>query len=594
MPASASIPSTPAARPAPGRTRLRPVLFAVLVALVPTAIVAWAVGRNEAHHVSRAATAAVVAEAQGGRREAERRVLARARSRALAIAHVVPVQQALARRDRSALTRLAHRYPGSYYLIRGKAIPARPTGEAARRTVVVTLGKKPIGTVAVSVPRSSLLEATRRVPLAEGDRLVLADPRTAPGGGGEITLGDQRYRAAGAPVSSRVEVVAARPAGAVDADVRDTWLTALGAALATLVTVALIAWASAPLVGRGRMMQRERSEALRVLSHVSDGVFLTDASGVVRFWNRAAELITGLTRRDVWGRSLSALPGLGSIAGEIPVGEEGEEGSVRPQVFPVQLGLRELWLSLAGVETGEGTVYTFANVTEEHRLEQMKNDFLVTVSHELRTPLTGLYGAVLTLRERSESLPERDRQELLASLVEQAEGLARLVEDLLVASGLESDRLILGEERFEAVKLAREVVEDARLRHDTQRVQLIETEEAFVLADPVRTRQVLENLIDNAVKYAGHGPVHVAVECGDGVVAFGVSDEGPGIPEDRQDRIFEKFYRSDVQMESGVGGAGLGLYISRELVRRMGGRLWVESARGAGSLFSFELPSLPA
>jgi signal transduction histidine kinase len=125
-------------------------------------------------------------------------------------------------------------------------------------------------------------------------------------------------------------------------------------------------------------------------------------------------------------------------------------------------------------------------------------------------------------------------------------------------------------------------------------VQLVEAEEAFVLADPARTRQVLENLIDNALKYAGRGPVRVAVEVGQGVVAFGVSDEGPGIPEDRQERIFEKFYRSDVQMEGGVGGAGLGLYISRELVERMGGRLWVESTRGGGSLFTFELPSLPA
>ena len=132
------------------------------------------------------------------------------------------------------------------------------------------------------------------------------------------------------------------------------------------------------------------------------------------------------------------------------------------------------------------------------------------------------------------------------------------------------------------------------MRHHTARVQLAETEEGFVLADPARTRQVLENLIDNAVKYAEHGPVRVAVERGDGVVAFGVSDEGPGIPENRQDRIFEKFYRSDVQMEGGVGGAGLGLYISRELVNRMGGRLWLESTQGSGSVFTFELPSLPA
>src|SRR5262245_22045563 len=158
MPASASIPTTPAARPAPGRTRLRPVLFAVLVALVPTAVVAFAVGRNEGNHTRRAATAAVVAEAQAGGREAER-ALTRARARALAIAHVVPVQRALARRDRAALTRLARRFPGSYYLLHGKAIPGRPADEAARRTVVVTLGKRALGTVAVSVPRSSLLDA---------------------------------------------------------------------------------------------------------------------------------------------------------------------------------------------------------------------------------------------------------------------------------------------------------------------------------------------------------------------------------------------------------------------------------------------------
>ncbi len=543
--------------------------------------------RGEPHR--RTANDAVVAEAQAGRQEAEA-VLAVARRRALKIAHLMPVQHALARRDRAALVRLAHRYPGSYYLVRGRAIPGRPA-EAARRTVVVTLGKKPIGTVAVAVPRSSLLEATRRVELVEGDRLLLADPGTAPAHGGDVRLADRRYRAAGAPVSSRAEVVAARPASAIDDDVRETWLTALGAALATLATVALIAWAASPLVVRGRMVQRERSEALRVLSSVRDGVFLTDDRGIVRFWNRAAELITGLTRRDVWGHALPDLPGLGSIAGEIPVGEE---GMVRPEVFPVQLGLRELWLSLAGVETGEGTVYTFANVTEEQRLEQMKNDFLSTVSHELRTPLTGVYGAALTLRERGERLTSNDRSLLLASLTEQAEGLTRLVEDLLVASGLESERLLLAQERFEAVKLAREVVEDARLRHTTARVQLVEAEEAFVLADPARTRQVLENLIDNALKYAGRGPVRVAVEVGQGVVAFSVSDEGPGIPEDRQERIFEKFYRSDVQMEGGVGGAGLGLYISRELVERMGGRLWVESTRGAGSLFTFELPSLPA
>src|SRR5262249_30801799 len=159
---------------------------------------------------------------------------------------------------------------------------------------------------------------------ADGDRILLADPGTAPPRAGEVQFREGRYRAAGADVSSRVEVVAARPAGAIDGDVRDTWLTALRAALATLATARLIAWAGAPLVVRGRIVQRERSEALRVLSSVRDGVFLTDDQGIVRFWNRAAELITGLLRKDVWGRSLEDLPGLGAVSGEIPVGEEGQ------------------------------------------------------------------------------------------------------------------------------------------------------------------------------------------------------------------------------------------------------------------------------
>ncbi len=590
VPASASIPNTRASRPAPARSRLRPVFFAVLVALVPTALATWAVGRNHADHVSRTASSAVVGEAQAGRQQAEQ-VLSRARARALTIAHFVPVQRALTRRDEKALALFARQHPGSYFLLRGKEIPARHPSEVARRTVVVTLGKHAIGTVAVGVPESALRDAVDQVPRADGDRIGLSAAGTAPAGAGDISLGDRRYRAAGANVSSRIEVVAARPASAIDRDVRNTWLTAFGAAVATLATVALIAWAAAPLVGRGRMIQRERSEALSVLSNVRDGVFLVDEDGLVRFWNRAAELITGLSRTDVWGRRLAELPGLGSIAGQIPVGEDGQ---VRPQTLPVELGVSELWLSVAGVETLEGKVYTFTDITEEQRLEQLKNDFVATVSHELRTPLTGLYGAAVTLRERGGLIPATARAQLLAAIGDQAELLARVVEDILVAAGIESDQLLFTEHSFEAVALAREAVEEARLRHSTTRVQLVQDEEdLFVHADSVRTRQVLDSLIDNAVRYATRGPIWVAVERVNGAITFSVADKGPGIPLDKQQRIFEKFYRSDVQMMSGVGGAGLGLYISRELVRLMGGRLWVESAPGAGALFSFELPSLP-
>jgi signal transduction histidine kinase len=112
-----------------------------------------------------------------------------------------------------------------------------------------------------------------------------------------------------------------------------------------------------------------------------------------------------------------------------------------------------------------------------------------------------------------------------------------------------------------------------------------------VAADPDMLRQVLANLVENAVKYSpAGGEVHLSLEGQVGRVLFAVRDEGLGIPLREQERIFEKFYRLDPNLRRGVGGTGLGLYICRELVRRMGGRIWVASRDGEGSTFFFELP----
>jgi signal transduction histidine kinase len=112
-----------------------------------------------------------------------------------------------------------------------------------------------------------------------------------------------------------------------------------------------------------------------------------------------------------------------------------------------------------------------------------------------------------------------------------------------------------------------------------------------VEGDAERTRQVLTNLIDNAIKYSPHGGrIELGVEADDGYARFTVRDEGLGIPLGEQKRVFEKFYRLDPDHQRGIGGSGLGLYICRELVRSMNGRIWVESDAGSGAAFVFELP----
>jgi signal transduction histidine kinase len=178
-------------------------------------------------------------------------------------------------------------------------------------------------------------------------------------------------------------------------------------------------------------------------------------------------------------------------------------------------------------------------------------------------------------------------------IASESDRLARIIEQVLAASRLESGTFALTVERCDAGRLALEVVEAARINIPDGIAIGIAAGDALpaVAADPDMLRQVLANLVENAVKYSPRGGgVHVSLEPQEGRVLFAVRDEGLGIPLREQERIFEKFYRLDPNLALGVGGTGLGLYISRELVRRMGGRIWVASREGEGSTFFFELP----
>jgi two-component system phosphate regulon sensor histidine kinase PhoR len=175
----------------------------------------------------------------------------------------------------------------------------------------------------------------------------------------------------------------------------------------------------------------------------------------------------------------------------------------------------------------------------------------------------------------------------------EAERLAQIVDEILLASELTSGELALRLERVDAARVARRAVEAARARlPDNVSLDFVEPPSLPpVSADENKARQVLANLIDNAVKYSpAGGRIELRLERANGYVAFAVADEGLGIPLAEQEHIFEKFYRLDPHMARGVGGTGLGLYICRELAERMGGHVRVSSRPGAGSTFFFELP----
>ena len=280
----------------------------------------------------------------------------------------------------------------------------------------------------------------------------------------------------------------------------------------------------------------ERAQAARVLETVDDGVFLVDVDGVVRLWNRAAETISGIRRDEIVGRPLDQLvPGWGRV--KMPA-----------ETRPFERDGRERWVSISGVTFDEGTVYAFRDITDERALEQMRQDLVATVSHELRTPLAAIYGSAVTLTRDDLELEGQIEKRLLNVIVEESTRLTTIVNDLLLASQLDSGRLDVHIDRCDPYELTASVAEAARTHlPDGVRIE-VDTPDGDVppvAADEAQLRQVLDNVLDNAIKYSpAGGDIHLAVDAVDGAVRFSVADGGLGIPPRAKERIFEKFFRS--------------------------------------------------
>ena len=335
-----------------------------------------------------------------------------------------------------------------------------------------------------------------------------------------------------------------------------------------------------------------RGDASRALAHVDDGVVLLDEEGAVVSINPAAARILAVDEATVVGETA-----LGSIGGwsEIEDNARPDQGGTRgPVTLPLVLSDgSERWVSVSGVDFGDGAVYALRDVTEERLLERTRSDFVATASHELRTPLAAVLGAVKTLRRDDVSFDPDQREMLMDMIDREAERLSGIVGQILLTGQLDAGRLPLEHERFDPVALTRSVVDSAELHLPSGielRVRAAEDVPA-VAGDENQLRQVISNLVDNAIKYSPQGgDVELRLHRNGQFARIEVADSGLGIPRDEHHRIFEKFYRLDPALTRGVNGTGLGLYISKELVERMNGRISVDSEPGRGSTFVVEVP----
>jgi PAS domain S-box-containing protein len=497
-------------------------------------------------------------------------------------------------------------------LIASAASP--PEGSVVRTVGVQSNGGRTVGRVVVFVPPDSGLVRTltqntslasrQQLGLAQGGNLV-GTSRTTPIAGPlssdatNVRVGGVGYRAVSTELgggAKQIKLVALEPSSYIDSKATDARWRVVGLGFGLIAALLALAYAVSPSIARSRVSKQEREQAERVLARVGDGVFLVDRDGVVRLWNPAAEAITGLRADAVCDRAAEhSIPGWSAIAARVPVarrpGDADDASSA--ETVPLEVDGREVWLSIVGVTLADGIVYAFRDVTRERRLEELRAQFVATISHELRTPLASLHGAAMTLLEREHDLSDSTRHELLDMIAVQGKRLADLVEEILVTGQLDSGSLRVVTEPFDPEELVWTAASTARLRvGDDRRIDVsIPALLPKVEGDPDRTHQVLANLVDNAIKYSPEGGrIELAVEVDDKRARFSVHDDGLGIPLGEQKRIFEKFYRLDPDHRRGIGGSGLGLYICRELVRSMDGRIWVESDPGKGATFVFELP----
>lgn len=242
----------------------------------------------------------------------------------------------------------------------------------------------------------------------------------------------------------------------------------------------------------------------------------------------------------------------------------------------------------------DGGVFIFHDMTRIKQLENTRREFVANVSHELRTPLTLIKGFVETLLDGAKDDPQL-AERFLQTIDKHTDRLTFLIEDLLTISRLESGQIVLNQQPVRLREIVERVVDDLQSRGAERKIALNnEVPEAIeALADGDRLQQVLFNLTDNAIKYGrAEGSAWITAQArGDGMIEMCVRDNGPGIPAESVERVFERFYRVDKARSREQGGTGLGLAIVKHIIQSHRGEVWLKSEVGAGSAFYFTLPS---
>jgi PAS domain S-box-containing protein len=351
-------------------------------------------------------------------------------------------------------------------------------------------------------------------------------------------------------------------------------------------------------------IDEERRKLTDIVESTSDGILTIDATGVITSWNRGFAEMTGYSADEMVGTRHFGLLRARDANGRDVIIERWLGDDAVTTELPAELQVftatgQTVWLSCSysRIEApqghhGDALVVVGRNVTQARELERLKDDFVAVVSHELRTPLVPIKGWAQTLLNRGDRLNDHQRRTAVQAILAQAQKLESLVLNILEASRVESGRLD-GEGIADVAAITMRIVEDTLAARPDREIHVRPPAvPCSVRGSAVWVERAVSNLVANAIKYSPDDEaVDVVVSAEGEAVVVSVTDRGPGIAPDAQERIFERFERLEETMKQ--TGTGLGLYITRRLARAMGGDVSVSSVPGAGSTFLLRLPGAP-
>jgi two-component system sensor histidine kinase VicK len=345
---------------------------------------------------------------------------------------------------------------------------------------------------------------------------------------------------------------------------------------------------------------KEKGKVDAVINSLTDGLIMIDLEQKIILINPKAQSILNVTKEEkLIGKVLPELVNFPHIKElyEVLTKTEGHCREKQCELILKELieKIYEMQTTLVVTETQEiiGTLIILHDVTRERLINKMKSEFITIAAHQLRTPLTGIKWSLEMIN--TNVITEEEKKEFLDKAYQSNERMIKLVNSLLIVSRLEEGRFVYKFSEIQIENLIQEIIENFKIQIKNKAIGCVFSKPKIPLskikADLEKIQIVLENLIDNAIKYTPqNGKIIISLKENNNKIEVSIKDSGMGISKENRERLFTKFFRSAEALKIETSGSGLGLFIAKNIIEAHKGQIWMKSKEGRGSTFYFTLP----